>query len=103
MLIPGIFLVGRHRMDAEKLGLHHFRKTENGVERRAQFVTHGRQKTGLGEIGFLGAPARFIRIELGLFEFGDQGVFLRAEGLPLDRSRMEAVGEDDEIDQRADA
>ena len=72
-------------MGAEQLRLHHFRKAENGVERRAQLVAHRGEEAGLREIGFLGAPARHVAVDLGLFEFGDQFVLFRS------RSESESI------------
>ena len=75
--VGGIFLVSRHRVRAEQFALHHFGEPEDGVERRAQFMAHRRQKARLGQIGALGAAARLVGIELGLLEFGDERVLFR--------------------------
>ena len=40
--------------------LQHVRETDDGVERRAQFVAHGGEKTALGGIGALGLGARVL-------------------------------------------
>ena len=53
--VGGIFLVGRHRVRAENLALHHFGKAEDGVERRAQLVAHLREEARLGDVGGFGA------------------------------------------------
>jgi hypothetical protein len=44
MDVGGIVLGDGHRVTAEDLALHHFGKTEDGVQRRAQFVAHLRQE-----------------------------------------------------------
>ena len=76
--VVGIFLVGRHRMRAEHLALHHFGEAENGVERRAQLVTYLREEARLGNVRRLGAVARLIRNRFRLFEFADQHVLFGA-------------------------
>ena len=103
MDVVGIVLVDGDRMGAEQLRLHHLREAEDGVERRAQLVAHRRQEARLGEIGALGAPPRLVGIELGLLELGDQRVLFRLERQAGERGAMQPVGEDDEVDEDADA
>ena len=83
--VVGIVLVGRHRMRSENLVLHHFGEAENGVERRAQFVAHLREEARLGDVGGLGAVARFVGNGLGLFQFADQHVLFGARLQRLQR------------------
>ena len=45
---PGIFLVARRSHRAKNLPRHHFGKTDNRVQRRAQFMAHIGQEIGLG-------------------------------------------------------
>ena len=66
-------------MRAEELGLHHLREAEDGVERRAQLVAHGREEARLGEVGLLGAAPRLVGVRLGLLQLGDQRVLLGPE------------------------
>ena len=85
-------------MGAEQFGLHHFGKAEDGIERRAQFMAHRGEEARFGEIGFFGPPPCLVGIGLGLFEFGDQRFLFHAEGERGERGRIEALGEDDEIE-----
>ena len=100
--VGGIFLIGRHPMRTEQLGLHHFGEAEDRVERRAQLVAHRRQEARLGQIGALGAAARFVRIELGLLELGDERVLLRLKRNVLRRGGVQAPRDDQEIADDAD-
>ena len=54
MNIHGIVAIARHA-GAEYLRADHFGKSQNGVQRRAQFMAHQRQEAALGVVGFLGA------------------------------------------------
>ena len=65
-------------------------------------MAHRRQEARLGQIGALGAPARLVRIELGLLEFGDQRVLFRLERNVLRRGGVQAAGDDQEIADDAD-
>ena len=52
-LVAGLVDVGRRSLRtvgelAEILAAHHFGEADDGVERRAQFMAHGRQERGLG-------------------------------------------------------
>ena len=57
---------------------HHFRKAENGVERRAQLMTHRCQKTAFCRVCFFGLTARLVRDCLGLFQLGNEDNLSRA-------------------------
>ena len=83
--VGDILLVVGHVERPEHLRLHHLGEAEDGVERRAQLVAHGRQEARLGEVGLLGAPPRLVGIELGLLELGDEGILLGPELERLDR------------------
>ena len=48
-----------------------FRKTQNAVERRPEFVAHHGQKFGLGPIGRFGPIKRLAQIDLQIFSFGN--------------------------------
>src|SRR6516165_256639 len=85
-------------MGAEKLAFHDLGKTEYGIERRAQFMAHGGEKAGFGEICLLGAPAREIAIGLCLFELLDQLVFFRLERECFERGCVEFPGKEKKID-----
>ena len=89
-------------MRTEQLALHHFGEPEDRVERRAQFMAHRRQEARFGQIGALGAAARLVRIELGLFELGDQGVLFRLKRDVARRGGVEAARDDQEIADGAD-
>ena len=89
-------------MRAEELALHHLREAEDGVERRAQLVAHGREEARLGEVGAFGPPPRLVGIELGLLEFGDQRVLLRLERRRCAARRVQAMDDDEEIADDAD-
>ena len=52
--IAAIIDIFRASKRAEYLVFHHFRESENGVERRSQFVAHAGKEFGFGEIGALG-------------------------------------------------
>ena len=65
-------------MGAKNLVFHHFGESENGVERRAQFVVHLREETRLADIGRFRTRAGFVGNRLRLFEFADQSVFFRS-------------------------
>ena len=80
-------------MGAEQFVLQHLGEAENGVERRAQLMAHGGEEARLGEIGLLGAPARFVGIGLGLLQFADEIVLLDAEEQALARHMVEALGQ----------
>ena len=80
MNVADIFLVGLVVHRPEHLVLHHFREAEDGVERRAQLVAHRRQEARLGEVGFFGAAARFVRDRLGCPSSAISRSFSRAEG-----------------------
>ena len=53
----GIFLIARTQR-AEHFPGHHFRKTDNGVQRRAQLMTHIGQEARLGAGGIQRRVAR---------------------------------------------
>ena len=53
--VVGVFLVGWVVVRPEELRAHDLGEAQNGVQRRAQLMTHGGQEAGLGEISFLGA------------------------------------------------
>jgi hypothetical protein len=61
MNVAGIFLVHRRAVRTENLALHDLGKTEDGVERRPQFVAHLCEKARFGDIGALGPTPRLIR------------------------------------------
>ena len=65
-------------------------------------MAHRGQEARLGEIGLLGAPPRLVGIGLGLFELGDQRVLLGLKGQRRQRLAVEPLGQNDEIDLRAD-
>ena len=52
--VRGVSLVAGVPQGAEHLGLHDFRKAVDGIERRAQLVTHVGEELGLGHVGSLG-------------------------------------------------
>ena len=87
-------------MRSEQLAFHDFRKAENGVERRAQFMAHRGEEAGFGEICLLGAAAGQIAVRLGLFEFGDQFVLFGLKRQRLERRSMQPPGNDHEIELR---
>ena len=60
MDVVGIFLVGRVVVRPEDLRAHDLGEAQNGVQRRAQLMTHGGQEAGLSEIGLLGAKPRLV-------------------------------------------
>ena len=97
MNVGGIVLVRRHGVRPKNLGLHHLGEAEDGVERRAQLVTHLRQESRLGDVGGFGAAARFVRDRLRLLELADQRVLFRAGFEGGKRRRIEPVGEQREI------
>ena len=67
-LISCAYSLRRDRIDHQHVFLHdHLGETDDGVERRAQFVAHGGEEAGLGRIRLLGGGARqFERLLLHL-------------------------------------
>ena len=66
-----IFLAAR-RIQHQRVLLHdHLGEADDGVERRAQFVAHGGEETGLGRVGLLGGGARQIERLLLELAVGD--------------------------------
>ncbi len=61
MDVLGIVAIGCDACAAEQFVLHHFRKAENGVQRRAQFMRHGGEEPRFGEARLLGATPRARR------------------------------------------
>ena len=88
-------------MAAEQFVLHHFREAEDRIERRAQFVAHGREESRLGQICLFRSAARFVGIGLGALEFADQFVFLGLGVKRGQRGLVEAARQRNEIDLRA--
>ena len=66
-------------------------------------MAHRRQKTRLGEIGAFGAPPRLVRVQLRLFQFGDERLLLGLIGQAGERRALQPIGEKDEIGERAAA
>ena len=58
--VGDIFAICRVLQRSEQFVFHNLGKSQDRIQRRAQFVAHGGQEPGLGEIGFLGAPARLV-------------------------------------------
>ncbi|KQW18559.1 hypothetical protein ASC80_21380 [Afipia sp. Root123D2] len=83
--VVAVFLIFFRAERTEHAATHHFRETDDGVERRTQLVAHVGEELGLGLIGFLG-PLFFLGILLRqISEFA---------GLPLER-RLRAFEIDD--------
>ena len=82
---------------AEYFGLHHFGKAEDGIERRAQLVTHLRQETRFGDVGGFRAAACLVGNRLGLLELADQRVLFRARFQRRKRGRIKPIGEHREV------
>ena len=67
----GIFLAAR-RIQHQRLFLNdHLREADDRVQRRAQFVAHGREEARLGGVRLLGGTARQIERLLLDFPVGD--------------------------------
>ena len=66
----GIFLVTRPH-GSEHLARHHFGKTDNGVQRCAQFMAHVCQEARLGAVGGQRGVARFHQRPFLLLSLGD--------------------------------
>ena len=98
--VAGVVLVHRHRVRAENLALHHLREAEDGVERRAQLVTHLREEPRFGDVGGFGAAARLVGNRLRLLELADQCVLFRARFERRQRRRVEPIGEQRKITLR---
>ena len=101
MDIIGIILVGRNHVRSEQFAFHDFGKAENGIERRAQLMAHRGKEAGFGEICCLGAVAGQIAVCLGLFELGDEFVFLGLKRKRCERGRMQPHRKQHEIKLRA--
>ena len=95
--IGGIFLVNRNGVHAENFALHHFGKSEDRVQRRAQFVAHLREEPRLRDVGGLGAVARLVGDRFRLLKLADQRVLFSARLERRQRRRMQAVGEQRKI------
>src|SRR5271169_3039485 len=68
---------------AEPLADHHFGKSDDGVERRADLMADPRQQIGLGVRGALGQTAslaQFALALLGLREIAEHGEEIRPPG-----------------------
>ena len=71
--VAGVLAVSGRGVRAEHLVLHHLRKAEDSVERRAQLMAHGGEEAGFRQVDFLGrrralrrnwpSPARVRRTE----------------------------------------
>src|SRR6185312_8429496 len=72
MDIAGIFLVLRYLVRPQQFRLQHFRKADDRIERRAQFMAHRGEELRLGDIGLLGVPPRLVRHLSRFFELVDQ-------------------------------
>ena len=70
-----VFLVFFRAERAEHAAAHDLGESDDGIERRAQFVAHIGEEFGFGLVGFLGAV-----LFLGIF-FGEVGEF---DGLPFE-------------------
>ena len=66
-------------------------------------MAHRRQKPRFGQISAFGPAPRFVRIELGLFEFGDERVFFGLKGNVARRRLVQAMDDDQEIADDADS
>ena len=62
---PGLFAV------TETAGVDHFRKAENRVQRRAQFVAHGGEKFGFQPVGGLRCVPRRRKHAFAILERGN--------------------------------
>ena len=67
--IDAVALLGGERGIAQEGG-----HADDGVHGRADFVTHGREKLGLGAGGLFGGAAGDIEVAAGFVEVGDDGV-----------------------------
>ena len=82
-----VFLAARG-IDHQHVFLHdHLGETDDGVERRAQFVAHGGEEAGLGRIRLLGGGAR--QFERLLLELAVGDVAHHGDDLGLGRGLLE--------------
>ena len=95
--VGGIFLVDGDGVGAEDFALHHLGKSEDRVQRRAQFVAHLREEPRLRDVGGLRAVARLVRDRFRLLKLADQRVLFGARLERCQRRRMQAMGEQREI------
>jgi hypothetical protein len=79
MDVAGVFLVARRPDTAETFLRDNFRETEDGIERRAQLVTHIGQECGLRGIGCFGFEALAQRFVARLFQLAREILDLEAQ------------------------
>ena len=95
--IGRIFLVNRDRVGAENFTFHHLGESEDGIERRPQFVAHLRQKPRLRDVGRFRAMACLVGYRFRLLKLADQRVFFGAHLQRCQRGRMQTMGEQRKI------
>ena len=88
-------------MCAEQFALHYLRKSNDGIERCSQFMTHRGEKAGLGEVRGLRPVPGKIAVHLGLLKLGDELVLFGLKGNGLERGFMQLSGKEHEGELRA--
>jgi hypothetical protein len=88
-------------MCAEQFALHDLRKSNDGIERCTQFMTHRGEKAELGEVRGLRPVPGKIAVHPGLLELGDEFVLFGLEGEGLERGFIKLSCKEHEGELRA--